>query len=43
LSVESNRRRLVLSFNQHAGVCAWTNEPDLAFRELAKLVNVPGV
>jgi hypothetical protein len=25
-----------------AGVYAWTNEPDLAFRELAKLVNVPG-
>jgi serine/threonine protein kinase/tetratricopeptide (TPR) repeat protein len=25
-----------------ASVYAWTNEPDLAFRELAKLVNVPG-
>jgi serine/threonine protein kinase/tetratricopeptide (TPR) repeat protein len=25
-----------------ACVYAWTNEPDLAFRELAKLVNVPG-
>jgi hypothetical protein len=24
-----------------AEICAWTNEPDLAFRELAKLVGIP--